>query len=52
MREHGVRERDIDRVREAMVNAVFYVSEAEEANRLVEEVGYRLGLQRRGVPGR
>jgi hypothetical protein len=45
MREHGMRPTDVDRVREQLVNAVFYVSREDEANRLYADIGRRLGFQ-------
>lgn len=52
MRGHGMRNTDIDKVREAMVNAVFYQSRSDAANAMLEGIGRRLGLQRGGGSGR
>lgn len=51
MRDHGMRATDIDKVREAMVNAVFYRSIHEEAGEQLEFAGRILGLQRGQGPG-
>lgn len=46
MRDHGMRNTDIDKVREHCVNAVFYVSRDDEAAAMVNQIGQWLGLQR------
>nr|QKF95603.1 hypothetical protein 1 [Ginkgo biloba tombusvirus] len=51
MKEHGMRPTDIDRCREACVNAVFYVSLDDEAAAQMDKLGRWLGLQRGPGPG-